>query len=494
MQMLQALGAERAVLAILMKKPELFFSINDIINEGDFTNIGNKLIFSIMKDIVEKDKDCKLDHFVIISRAEQKGIDDFLRHTQNGELLEALETTKASVNIETINKHVHAVKDASVRRNLIDLFSNMRDEVEEFQGTPSELRESVEQKILGTTRLIDNGPDGIENLSDNFEATINELADRTVPIGINIGFPRYQRDCGQVRNGTVTGIFARAKAGKSQLATFSVHNVSIAPQESKRLPSLILDTELQTMDQQMRLCGMMTGIPYEVIEAGTWKSNKEQVKLMKEAFAKIKKAPVYYKNIAGKSINHVIPIMRKFVHNILGGPQKENKTPRGLIVYDYIKLMNAKDIAHAKEYEMLNFLLSQLHDAAIDLNVPVLAFGQLNREAFKSDSEQAVAGTDRINWNLDSVSILRKKKPEEIEVDGQQRGNYILKVLLARRGPGHDDEDWINLHFAKNCGQFREDKRQSEVSEAISQIDGVRERLAADDIRPIGDVDAREEI
>ena len=163
-------------------------------------------------------------------------------------------------------------------------------------------------------------------------------------------------------------------------------------------------------------------------------------------------------------------------------------------MYDYIKLMNAKDIAHAKEYEMLNFLLSQLHDTAIDLNVPIVAFGQLNKEAFKVDSEQAVAGTDRINWNLDSVSILRRKKPEEVEADGSQRGNYMLKCLLSRRGAGHDEGDWINLHFAKNCGQFKEDKRQSEVSEAIQQIDGVRERLAQSDIQPIGDVDARDEI
>jgi hypothetical protein len=240
----------------------------------------------------------------------------------------------------------------------------------------------------------------------------------------------------------------------------------------------------------MRLCGMMTGIPYETIESGAWKSDREQVKKIKDAFSRIKKAPLYYKNIAGKSINSIIPLMRKFVHKYAGGPQKGNRTPRCLIVYDYIKLMSAKDIAHAKEYEMLNFLLSQLHDAAIDLNVPVIAFGQLNKDAFKVDSEVAVAGTDRINWNLDSVSILRKKKPEEIELDGKMRGNYILKVLLARRGAGHDDDEWINLFFARECGQFIEDKRKSEVSEAVSQLP--ESRIAREDIQPIGDV--REDI
>lgn len=492
--MLQALGAERAVLAIILKKPDVFFEVSDMVTEDDFSNIGNKLIFSVMKDILEKDKDSKLDHFLIISRAEQKGVEDFLRHTQNGELLEALETTKQSINEESIHKHVAAVKDASVRRRLIDVVSNMGDEIEQFDGSILELRDHVESKILNTTKLIDNGPDDLENLSSGFEESINELADRSIPLGVDIGFPRFQKDCGQIRNGTVTGVFARAKAGKSQLATFMVHNVAIAKPEHLRLPTLILDTELQAMDQQMRLCGMMTGIPYEIIESGAWKSNREQVKLMTEAFKKVKAAPLYYKNIAGRSITHVIPIIRKFVHKICGGPQIGNKTPRCLIVYDYIKLMNAKDIAHAKEYEMLNFLLSQLHDTAIDLNVPIVAFGQLNKEAFKVDSEQAVAGTDRINWNLDSVSILRRKKPEEVEADGSQRGNYMLKCLLARRGSGHDEGDWINLHFAKNCGQFKEDKRQSEVSEAIQQIDGVRERLAQSDIQPIGDVDARDEI
>lgn len=474
--MLEAVGAERALLAILLKYPEKLFEVDDVLAESDFTNTGTRVIFSLLHDLLLTDRKAHVDYTTLISHAEEKGMKEFLELTQNGELLHALEQTK--VNPDTIGKHVAAVKKASIKRITIDTLDSLKDEVEVFDGPAIDLRNMVEEKVLDTMRMVDKVDEDIVCLADDFEETIEQYAEHNVALGIDFGFHRWQRDCGGVRNGTVTGVFARAKVGKSQFSAFSLAQTAI----KQRLPGLYLDTELQPRDQQMRLCGILSGIPYERIETGAWKNNEDEILKIKEAFKIVKGAPIYYKNIAGKSYKYVIPIIRKFVHQYVG--ESIGETPQCLVIYDYIKLMDMTDLKNAQEYQVLGFLMSAIHDVAAQLNIPILALGQLNREGLKTDNEATVSGSDRITHNLDSLTLFRPKSAEEIDLDGEARGTHIFKTVLARKGPGHSYNECINVHFNKASGQFREDKRRSE---AITEIQR-QHHLSDDDIAQFGTV------
>lgn len=487
--MLEAVGAERAVLAIVMKKPDEFFSVDEILDTEDFTNSGNSVIYSLIKDLVLEDPNVKLDDFTIISQAESKGIKDFFSLTHNGDLLEALRATQKSVSEESLNKYVATVKKASIKRHLISVLDALKDNVEDFDGSAMDMKNMVEDKIFKSVGDIDSSDEDIINLSKDFEDVINTYAETDATLGLDIGLPRWQRDIGNIRNGTLTGIFARAKEGKSQIAAHSMKKIGILGSELfGQLPVLLLDTEMQARNQQMRLCSMMTGIPYHRVESGAWRSKKEELDKIKEAFKAIKGAPIWYKNISGKSMNYVIPIIRKFVHKHVGGRTIGN-VPRCLVIYDYVKLMNIADIKHAAEYQMLGFLLSSLHDLAADLNFPMIVMGQLNREALQRDTVAGVAGSDRIIHNLDSFTIFRRKKQEEVELDGIQRGTHMLKCLVTRNGSGHDNDNWVNLHFDKSCGAFKEDKRNSEVQEAIvAGSKALRDRMAEEDTNQFGNI------
>ena len=192
--MLEAVGAERALLAIIMKKPDSVFIADEILEEDDFTNSGNKLIYSLMKDIVFEDANASLDHFILISRAEEKGIKDFFKLTQNGDLLEALEQTKKSVKESSLNKYIAAIKKATVKRRLLLTIDDLKDDIENYDGGLIDLRNFVEDTVLGTMRNIDAGEEDIVNLATDFEQTINEYADDDATMGLEIGFPRWERD------------------------------------------------------------------------------------------------------------------------------------------------------------------------------------------------------------------------------------------------------------------------------------------------------------
>jgi hypothetical protein len=150
--------------------------------------------------------------------------------------------------------------------------------------------------------------------------------------------------------------------------------------------------------------------------------------------------------------------------------------------------MDMGDIKNAAEHQVLGFLLSAIHDVAAQLNIPILALGQLNREALKVDNEATVTGSDKITHNVDSLTLMRAKRQEELDSDGEMRGNYLFKTVLARSGAGHDWNEWINIHFEKSAGQFKEDKRNSEVVEALQGNKAVSDRIEDMDTGPFGEL------
>lgn len=478
--MLQAAAAERAILSTLIKEPSLYFEIGDVVTEKDFVNSGARVIYKLIRETLLEDKDAHIDAATLLSMSEQKGISNFLELTQNGELVEALEQT--SVNPSTLGRHVNALKTISIKRQTLEVLDNLKEDIGDFNGEAVELKNLVEDRIFKTMQSIDKGGDEIVRIDDGFEEVINEFAEVNSLIGIDIGFPRWQKDCGGIRNGSVTGVFARAKTGKSQFAAYCAAEAAV----KQGIPTLYLDTELQLRDQQMRLAGILSGISYSRIESGGWKSSKEEVEKIKECFQMVKDAPYFYKNISGRSYRHVIPVIRKFFHKYVG--ESKGDVPQCLVIYDYVKLMSMDDLKTAQEWQILGFLLSAIHDVAAQLNIPILCLGQLNREALKTDSEYTVAGSDRITHNLDSLTIFRQKKEEEIDSDGEHRGTHIFKTPIARKGPGHEYNDWVNINFDKSSGQFSEDKRNVEVIDSIQKMKPVRDRLEESDISPLGNI------
>jgi replicative DNA helicase len=468
---IEALGAERSVLSILMHNPDTFFAINDVLAEADFSSTAAGMVFSVIKDVILADSSTVIDPALIFTEAERKGLDNFFQITLNGEFVEALHTTHA--NPSNLGKFVAAIKQASIKRSLINTCDDLKNNIEEFTGPSVDMRNMVETSILDSLRGIDSGGDDIANLSTDFEDVINTYADKNGDIGLDIGFSKWQKDIGHIRNGTITGIFASTKVGKSQFSMWAAYKTAI----EHRLPVLYLDTELQARQQQMRLCGIISKIPYNEIESGEWKSSKEKIARIKEAFNKVKDAPIFYKNIAGKSTASVIPTIRKFAYKHLGGVSVGDK-PSGLVIYDYIKLMDATDMANKmQEYQLIGLLMSSLHDCAAHLNIPIIALGQLNK--------QEDIGIRRIVENVDSATILRPKRPEEIQEDGQMRGSHALEAKWSRYGPGHSFGDWVNIHFDRSCGNFREDKRKSEI---VTIVEKIKEDMIENDMERLSNV------
>ena len=97
-----------------------------------------------------------------------------------------------------------------------------------------------------------------------------------------------------------------------------------------------------------------------------------------------------------------------------------------VIFYDYLKLMDSQGMSQdMKEYQVLGFMMTQLHNFATKYKVPIVAFVQLNRDGITKESTDTASGSDRIIWLCSNFTIFNRKSDEESE-DGPAGNRKLL--------------------------------------------------------------------
>jgi hypothetical protein len=116
-----------------------------------------------------------------------------------------------------------------------------------------------------------------------------------------------------------------------------------------------------------------------------------------------------------------------------------------------------------KEYQVLGFMMTGLHNFATKYKIPIVAFIQLNRDGITKESTDTASGSDRIIWLCSNFSIFKKKSDEEIAEDGAKAGNRKLIPIVSRHGPGIEENNYINCHMKGWCAKITEGKTRMEL-------------------------------
>ena len=166
----------------------------------------------------------------------------------------------------------------------------------------------------------------------------------------------------------------------------------------------------------------------------------------------VNRLPIDYQSIYGMGIPEVVPHMRRWILTKVK-PNSESKFPQCLIVYDYIKLATVNELKGGKlaEWQVHGLNVAALHDFCNKYHIPILAFGQTNREL---DTDfNCVAGAKRIVENVTSISLLKAKTENEYALD--PNGTHLIRVFAARYGRATPNS-YINFHVNLECGEFEE--------------------------------------
>lgn len=458
---LQDSGIEVSVLAgILGHGPDCFLDVLDILSASDFYWRHNQNIFSLLQYLVEEKSVKSFDVPSILSASHEKSC-VIIKDNDPAEYLESIFDHKALSHENTLKLAVVLYKLSLARDGVKCIFS-AKDDLVTITGQEgiNDIIAMIEEPIFTFTSKTIKQNVGIQPICDGFIETLKALAETPQDmVGIPTGYPKWDTAIGGgLRRGTVNVVGARAKVGKSFWCINVARNVA-----ENNIPVLYLDTELSRLVQMHRLTSLVTNVDLEQIETGKF----SKVLVDKTAIWKlrdhIQKLPISHCSIAGQNVKSAISFARRWLSKYVGIDNNGQANPC-LLIYDYLKLTDSSDIKNnIQEHQLLGFLISALHDFAIQWGIPILATVQLNRKGVDGEGGQFAAGSDRFLWLGSNFSILKNKSPKELAEDPPSNGTKKLIVTDTRFGSGMDDGEYVNIIDNLNVAKFQEGKTFSEA-------------------------------
>tara|TARA_R110000765_G_scaffold142217_1_gene243352 strand:+ start:139 stop:1668 length:1530 start_codon:yes stop_codon:yes gene_type:complete len=443
--MLCDLIAERNVLAgIFSYGEDGYLEVADIITEKTFTDASNQALFKSFKHLIEDKGITDLDEASVISSCHELGFSwIFEKKTEREHAKAILNTTINLNNIRTWAAKSRKLEIANLLKNQLDAASK---DVSSITGEePIEhILGIAEKRIFDFTSLLQqDSQDDPQQISSGIDEYLDDLEENPRDfVGITSGFPLYDFAIGGgFRRKTVNMIGARTGVGKSMLAdNIGIHVAEIG------IPVLYLDTEMPTEDHWNRILAKKSRVSINNIETGKYSKNKFHREKVRESADSLKEIPYHSLNVSGRPFEETLSIMRRWLHKSVGFDENGN-IKDCLIIYDYLKMLSGDGIsASMKEYQILGFMMTSLHNFAVRYDLPVLTFIQLNRDGIDRESTDTVSGSDRIVWLTSNLSIFKPKSDEEIAQDGgDEFGNKKMVPLKCRHGSGLASGDYINM-------------------------------------------------
>lgn len=459
-------AAERAVLSGIMQYGDkVYLEVSDILQESTFTVDSNQYLYQCLRHICEHNTLSSIDLASVFSVAQELGLSHLVNTKSESQHIKAIKDFPVDQN--NIRKFAGKIKKLEIARDLHQQLKNTQDKLLDITGNESitSILGIAEDSVFDFSSKLNDSETGPEIIGSNLAEYIDYLESHPVEqIGISTGFPVFDKAIGGgLRKNTINVIAARPKTGKTLLSD----NMGYYIANTLRIPVLNMDTEMTKEDHIHRLLAMSTEIEIQKIETGKFADSPNLKKKLRDSADNISKIPLYHKSIAGKSFEEQLAIMRRWIVKEVG-LKADGTAKECVIFYDYLKLMDSAGISQdMKEYQVLGFMMTSLHNFACKYGIPIVAFIQLNRDGITKESTDTASGSDRIIWLCSNFSIFKRKTDEEIAEDGPDNGNRKLVPLISRHGGGLDDNDYINCHMKGWCAKITEGRTRLEITSGI---------------------------
>lgn len=271
---------------------------------------------------------------------------------------------------------------------------------------------------------------------------------------------RRRRESGGGLLGTTTGLFgldsvtfglqksdllilaARPGMGKTALA------LNIALAASRRVPVMFFSLEMSTVQISDRILSQISQVSVSKIRKGTATDAEEAA--MIQALEYLDKRQLYFDDTSALSI---------FELRMRAKRQKQ-KHGLGLIIIDYIQLMLSGSKNHDNRVQEVSEISRGLKALAKELDIPILALSQLNRNlemrADKRPQLSDLRDSGSIEQDADMVMFLyRDEYYNREDADNQN----VAELILAKNRNGATAI--IPLRFEKECLLFSDLTREA---------------------------------
>lgn len=397
--------AEQSTLGGMMLSKRAVADCIEIVTPTDFADWRHELIARAIFELFTSGQPTD-----VIAVTDELGKRDELARVGIGYLHELTSLVPTAANA---GYYAEIVEQGAIKRRVIEAAARMTQQAQR-DGDAHQLLEDARSELDAATTLarVETTP-----IADGLEATVQGM--REQPRFIPTPWDKLNDLIGGLRPGTLNVIGARPGSGKTimglQLAAKMAGYGSVA----------FSSLEMSTTDLTKRMFAMLGTVHMSAISRNALTPN--DWKIIEALRPQIARMPLFIDDKPGVGIAHV----RAHARSV------SRRAPLACVVVDYLQLMESPERSKRPRWEVVGEFSRGLKLLSRELDVPVVALAQLNRE-------NTGAGLVR---RAPSMSDLRESGNIEQDAD---------TIVLLQRGVDIDDSgaevpsDELEVHVVKN--------------------------------------------
>lgn len=398
--------AEQSVAGALLIDANCYPAVRAIVGPGDFSSAPCGAILRAVGRLTDAGN--PVDPVTIQANAARFGDD-----LSNDYLMQLMDITPTTANVA---EYARAVRDASVRRNVLTIAEKLADRAR-WRDTP--IAQLIADGVGQLQQIVATGPKltvSSEEMANEYLDRLDRLAEGSSPV-VQTEIKPLDKLLG---GGMVTeGLYilaARPGVGKTTLG------MKIAENVAKRDTVLFVSLEMSREQLTSRRLAVRTGIWIPKILNGALKS--EELTEVCGATSAMAESRLHINQAPSATVADIVLMARS-----LPGLR--------LIVVDYLGLIQSEGRTESI-YERMTANSAALKLLARSTGTPVLCLAQLNREAEKRSDHRP------------QMSDLRDSGAIEQDADGIMMMHRPAKYWAPEKRPGPSDPELLEIELVKN--------------------------------------------
>lgn len=377
-----AIEAEASVLGAILLRNDLYHQVAGHITVEDFYSPRHQIILAAMAEVDRVGK--PLDPITLEEQLERtEGL-----HKAGG-MDYLLELTSRVPTTENVMHYVGIVRDKAMVRRLIQVTTEIAAEGYGDYGEAEEFLGQAEQGIFQITQR--SRALSYEHVRPILQHTFKLLEARGKGgelTGVPTGFAEFDKMTNGLQPGSLNIIAARPSMGKTALAL----NMAAYTAIEHQIPVIIFSLEMTKEQLVERIVCSEARVEADRLRKG--QLSNEDWKQLTAAASRIDPSKIYIDDSPSASLQQVRSKCRQWRSDRQIFPDRDPaqvEAPKGLVVIDYLQLMQAHTSTgramESREREVSE-ISRGLKAMAKELDLPVMALSQLNRQVEKREDKR----------------------------------------------------------------------------------------------------------
>jgi len=428
----QNLEAERSVLGGMLLDNQAIHQVLETLDGDDFYSSAHKRIFQSIIDLTDRNEPADLITLSSLLK-DRSQLDAVGGAAYVGSLVDAV---PSAANISYYSK---IVKEKSVLRKLISattgILSRTYEDATDIDGIIDEAEYAIFQ--ISENKIRQSFSPIREIIKDSFRTIERLFEKKSLITGVSTGFEELDRMTSGFQRSDLIIIAGRPSMGKTAFALNIAQHASI----EMDVPVAVFSLEMSKEQLAMRMLSSEARVDAQRLRKGFL--GETDWPRLTTAAGSLSEAKLFIDDTAAITVLEMKAKARRL----------KAERGLGLVVLDYLQLMRGRDQSPSREQEISEISRS-LKALAKELNVPVVALSQLNRQVeARSDRRPQMADlreSGAIEQDADVILFIYRDEVYNRSEDNPEKG--IAEIIIGKQRNGPTGK--IKLAFLKEFTRF----------------------------------------